>query len=31
MAKKEAPEGSAAEMVVAETPTEPRRLGWKRP
>ncbi len=31
MAKAETPVGSAAQMVVAETPTEPRRLGWHRP
>jgi hypothetical protein len=31
IAKKETPEGSAAEMIVAETSTKPRRLGWKRP
>lgn len=31
MSRKKRPAGSAAEMVVAETSTEPRRLGWKRP
>jgi hypothetical protein len=31
MAKSESPEGSSAQMVAAETPTEPRRLGWNRP
>jgi hypothetical protein len=31
MAKSETPAGSAAQMVVIETPTEPRRLGWQRP
>ncbi len=31
IAQKETPAGSAAEMIVAETPTTPRRLGWKRP
>lgn len=31
MAKEETPAGSAAQMVAAETPSEPRRLGWHRP
>ena len=31
LAQKETPAGSVAEMVLAETPTTPRRLGWKRP
>ena len=31
MAKEETPSGSSAEMVVAETPTTSRQLGWKRP
>ncbi|MEA2026152.1 MAG: DUF4032 domain-containing protein, partial [Chloroflexota bacterium] len=31
MAKAETPAGSAAQMVAAETPSEPRRLGWHRP
>jgi hypothetical protein len=31
MAQRETPAGSAAEMAVAETPSTPRRLGWKRP
>jgi len=31
MAQSETPAGSAAQMAAVETPTEPRRLGWKRP
>ena len=31
MAKAETPAGSAAQMAAAETPSEPRRLGWHRP
>jgi Domain of unknown function (DUF4032)/Lipopolysaccharide kinase (Kdo/WaaP) family len=31
IAQRETPAGSSAEMVVAETPTTPRRLGWNRP
>jgi hypothetical protein len=31
LAARESPAGSSAEMVVAETPTKPRRLGWNRP
>jgi hypothetical protein len=31
IATKATPAGSSAEMIVAETPTRPRRLGWNRP
>jgi len=31
IAQKETPVGSSAEMAGVETPTAPRRLGWKRP
>ena len=31
MASQQAPAGSAARMVAAEEPTDPRRLGWSRP
>lgn len=31
MVQKETPAGSTAEMVLAETPMTPRRLGWNRP
>ena len=31
LAKRQTPSGSIAEMVLAETPTTSRRLGWKRP
>ncbi len=31
MAEWETPVGSSAQMASVETPTEPRRLGWKRP
>ena len=31
IAQKETPVGSSAEMVVVETPSTPRRLGWNRP
>jgi len=31
MVSQETPTGSAAQMVAAETPSEPRRLGWHRP
>ena len=31
IAQKETPVGSSAEMAGVETPTVPRRLGWKRP
>lgn len=31
MAKAETPAGSSAQMVAAETPSEPRQLGWQRP
>ncbi len=31
MAKAETPAGSSAQMAAAETPSEPRRLGWNRP
>jgi len=31
MVQKETPSGSTAEMVLAETPTTLRRLGWNRP
>jgi hypothetical protein len=31
LAKAETPAGSSAQMAGVETPSEPRRLGWKRP
>jgi Domain of unknown function (DUF4032)/Lipopolysaccharide kinase (Kdo/WaaP) family len=31
LASRRPPAGSAAQMVVVETPTTPRRLGWHRP
>ena len=31
MVKEETPEGSSAQLAAAETPSEPRRLGWNRP
>ncbi|MGD8486802.1 MAG: DUF4032 domain-containing protein, partial [Chloroflexota bacterium] len=31
MAKMETPAGSSAQMVLAETPSKPRGLGWNRP
>jgi hypothetical protein len=31
MAKAETPAGSSAQMAAAESPSQPRRLGWKRP
>ena len=31
MAKAETPVGSSAQMAAVESPSKPRRLGWKRP
>ncbi len=31
IAKAETPAGSSAQMATVETPSQPRRLGWKRP
>jgi hypothetical protein len=31
MAKAETPAGSSAQMAGVEMPSQPRRLGWKRP
>lgn len=31
IAERQTPAGSSAEMILVETPTTPRRLGWNRP